>query len=101
MARPRRLRVGAIRHKVVIGSGVDMDGKQGLFDESRQTIHVAPGLGPDVERETSVHEAIHAAIAQTAFRNNLDSEEELAASLAPIIYAMIRDNKDWVAWLQE
>jgi len=99
MARPAHLKVGPIRYKLAMRADMELDEKEGMLDEARQTLHISAGLGADIERETTLHEALHAALAQTAFRHNLESEEELVSSLAPILLSLLRDNPDWVAWL--
>ncbi len=73
----------------------------GLCGEDKQQIHIDNDLGPTVERETVLHEVMHAIWHQTELdRKFKDSDEEMVAwTLAPRLLALLRDNEELVRWL--
>jgi hypothetical protein len=78
-------------------------GTCGLTGEDTQDIAIDDALGRGVERETVLHELIHAMWHQTGLdRKFKDSdEEEVAWSLAPRILALLKHNPDLVSYLVE
>lgn len=95
------MRVGAARY--AIGSlSVDCE-NQGEHYATQAVVLVREHLAPDVERETLVHETLHAVVNQTNLRSGEmpKDEESLVSALSPLVTAWIRDNPRLMAWLQE
>lgn len=61
------------------------------------------GSHPLVERETSVHENLHAAFWVSGASAALGEkrEEEVISMLSPVLFAMIRENPELIEWWQE
>jgi hypothetical protein len=82
-------------------------GANGACMEDLCTILLAPGNDWLVERETILHEALHAVWGQTYLDTKIpddaaDSEgEAIIRELAPRILALLRDNPQFVAYLTE
>lgn len=109
MSRPRTVRVGAVRLSVeqvkALHAEATGDGLDGATLTRQGVILLAENLGFDQERETFLHEALHAAIDQTNLRSaasaDRDEEERLVSALSPVLFGFIRDNPRVIAWLQE
>jgi hypothetical protein len=61
---------------------------------------------PDIEKETLLHETLHAIIDQTALATDGgpltgDNEEQVVRTLSPLIYHTLRTNAQLVKWLIE
>lgn len=89
------------RHKVewdCIGlTADDGDEVDGLFDRSKKLIQIAAGQTHDDERETLLHEILHALEVQ------MDAEipEAKLRQLAVGLYAALKDNRKLVSYLLE
>ena len=86
----------------------------GYTDNTAQDISVAPGMGPLLERETVLHEVLHAVFAVTGSRELIihDGQEEhpkkddpygleerVIRALCTTLFGVLRDNPDLVAYL--
>lgn len=75
----------------------------GHCDRSRLRISLRgpDGMAPGKARETLLHEVIHAVIGTARIEpfGDLEAEETLVRSLAPLLLAVLRDNPDLVAAL--
>ena len=66
-------------------------------------ILIAPDQ-PDIERETLLHEILHALIDQTALASDGgplsgDSEEQVIRTLSPLLFHTLRNNAALTRWL--
>jgi hypothetical protein len=78
----------------------------GIYNEADQTMSIDDDLGFERERETFLHENIHALIAATQLDTMLADEmpgfdEHFVSALAPIMLSWIRENPATIAYLQE
>lgn len=99
---PARVRVGphVYRVKVAKPSGLDHDA-YGVTDIGRSTITLAPGLSDSQQRDTLLHEVLHAVLDGTGWAHRLGAkrEEQLVRALAPALLAVLRDNREAIKWL--
>lgn len=73
----------------------------GVTGTDVERIHIATGLSKGMERDTVLHEALHAVWTQTALDRKYDeeAEEEAIWQLSPRILALLRDNPELVEYL--
>lgn len=96
MSRPKKLRILGKTYSVHFGSTTPLnDTDQGNCDYQQQEICVREGLGPDEERSTVLHEAIHA----VAYAMNVKMSEGAVESFEAGLYALIVDNPDFIKYL--
>ncbi len=81
------------RHKVKWEQ--DLDGDAGQFDCRPLQISVGTGFCIDEQRETVLHEAIHA----VEYQLDLSFKEEQVRQLSVGVYQLLRANPEFVAWL--
>jgi len=75
----------------------------GLYNSTTQQISIAADLGFERQRATFLHEVLHACLTITDLASLLanDLDEHVVSALAPVLLAWMRDNPDWVSYLQE
>lgn len=75
----------------------------GVYQMAEQAIFMDVGLGFERERQTFLHENLHAIFAIGKLEDALmdGAEEHVVGVLAPIMLAWLRDNPKAVAWLME
>lgn len=95
---PSRLKVGPFVYRV--DTTDEMDDQDGTTMTSEKSILLRKSLDDQSIRETLVHEVLHAILDLTWFRG-YDDEERLVASVSPLLYQFLRDNKKVVGWLLE
>lgn len=75
----------------------------GLTGPETQRILIDPKLGPDVERETVLHECLHGIYFQAGLRLEQWSrdkiEEKIIWSMAPRILELLKDNPELTEYL--
>lgn len=99
MKAPDRLRVGPHVWRVR-RRALDADGElYGRTEEQRLLITIAPGRAPSQERDTLLHELLHALWSHCALDQDDDEQERIVRSLAPWLLAALRDNPQLVAFL--
>ena len=98
------LKVGPIRHTVkVIADLHDFDGdgrKTGSFGRVReltQEIQLCAENGPDIQRVTLIHEALHAILYAAGIAG--DHDERVIDALAYGLVSLLRDNPALVGYL--
>ena len=75
------------------------------YDPEPNRITIKPGLHPDQEADTLLHELIHALTGSTgltasgAVLEDSDTAEIVTAALAPALLDMLRRNPDLVTYL--
>lgn len=102
MKRPSSIRVGAWPFKIIRHKGFSSQTDNlGTCGTDTQQIVIDADLGPDVEKATVIHEALHGALSQTVFaaRWSKDEEEDVVRTLDPFIYGLMRDNPEFVRWV--
>lgn len=67
----------------------------GLCDEQRQELKVSTKLAHDLERDTLLHEAIHA----IDYSMQLKMSEKQVNGMGTAIYALLMDNPDLIKYL--
>lgn len=96
MKRPTKLRIIGKTYTVSYGSTTPLNEEdQGNCNYQQQEICVREGLGPDEERSTLLHEAIHA----LAYAMNIKMTEGAVESFEAGLYALLVDNPDLVSYL--
>ena len=76
----------------------------GRCEVHEQTILVQnQGQGPDQERDTVLHEILHAAIKMTGHEDDFRSsrEEAVVYGISPVLLGVLRGNPHLVDWLTE
>jgi hypothetical protein len=96
--RPVSIQVGAHPYRI---RWRPMDGLYGQTSPSACVIEVDPSNAPSQVRDTLLHEALHAVVADTRTRLDRDDEEQLVRVLTPGLLALIRNNPHLVAFLLE
>lgn len=102
---PKKIKIGYLTHKVVYGhikSSKKEDYRLGETHSYKGIIKIAPA-NKTVEKETLLHEILHAALAvsgQTQFLTAKE-EERIVSSLSPYIFQILRDNPILVSYLTE
>lgn len=75
----------------------------GVYEMVEQTISMRNGMGFERERQTLLHENLHAMVAagglEVAFRE--DAEEHIVGVLAPVLLSWMRENPHIVKYLME
>lgn len=94
---PSKVQVGAIRYTII---NEPLEGDAGETREYFQRIAISTGMGPDAERDTMLHEVLHAIWRQTPFRQH-DEEERIIQALAPALLDTLRRNPKLTAYLLE
>ncbi len=106
MKRPKWMWVGAFKYKVQWHKELGNFNAAGATNPELTLILVDPKNDKQVQRETLVHELLHAIWKQTDLRVSMpdddnDSEgEKIIQRLSPYLYAFIKENPEVVAWLQ-
>lgn len=93
MKRPERLRV--IGKRWTVRWDYDNADEYGICDHNSQTLHIQSNLAPDTERDTLLHEVLHAV--DEAMGTHL--EEAQVRSLATGLLAVLADNPSFVRYL--
>jgi hypothetical protein len=78
----------------------------GVYQRSAQAISLDSKMGFETERETVLHESLHAMLAAGRLDTVLDNEahgiaEHVVGTLAPILLAFIRENPEAIAYFGE
>lgn len=78
----------------------------GIYDERPQRISLDKGLPFERQRETLLHESLHAMFSITNLDTILSREaegldEHIVSVLSPVLLAFLRENPRTVAYLQE
>lgn len=106
MKPPETVDVGVFEYEI------KWDDKLGGFNAAGATnpemcvILIDPTNNTQVQKETLVHEMLHAAWKQTSLMTRIPDDdreskgERIIEDLSPLIYAFIRDNREAVRWLQ-
>ena len=103
MTPPRKVKVGPHRFSLYAAKGLVDAGCTGGCGEDTQSIVIDDDLGVTVEKETVLHELMHAIWHQTTLDRTYtdEQEEQVVWSLAPFILALLRENPRLVAYLTE
>ncbi len=102
IAAPKKLKIGHVVVTVIKEKGLgDKAGVAGICGEDTQTIHFDADLGPDIERETVLHESLHHIWHQSTLDKLFtdEQEEQVVWTLAPWLMQLIHDNPKFVEFL--
>lgn len=101
---PSRLKVGAYHYKVSMAPLTD-EGRVGQTYPSRQEIQIAPGQAPHYERDTVIHELLHAIMQQTSLSKmtlwDEGVEEAIVLAVSPLLLQTLRENPRLTNYLLE
>lgn len=97
--RPKCVKVGGHVYRIAIGKSAKMDKQKadGLCEVAKLRITLRSRLEPSRERETLVHEILHAGLDGLGLEDEL--EERIVLRLADQLHQVIRDNPDLVSYL--
>jgi hypothetical protein len=101
---PRNILIGHAYYTVKYDKSLNANaGALGVTGTETQQIHLDPQMGPDVERETLLHECLHGCWYQTLLdRQYRDKQEEdIIYTMAPKILELLRSNPELVEFLLE
>lgn len=90
----KQVRILGKRHRVIWNEKLEDEGC-GEFRPPTLQIHIAAGLNHDEERETMLHELLHA----VAFQVGAEVPEVKHRPLSVALYAAFKDNPKLVAYL--
>lgn len=96
-ALPRQLRIGPMTWSVTLDPL--LSDAVGETRAQKLTIRLAPGQAPDYERDTLLHEVMHAILIHNALELEHDFEEKLCLTLAPALLDTLRRNPRLRAYL--
>lgn len=93
---PKTIRILGKTYEVVKkGSEVWDEDKFGQCDDAGQKIYLRGGLGGDMERDTLLHEILHA----IDFHEKAGLKERQVETMAAGFYAVLRENPDFAKYL--
>ena len=98
MTFPRQVRIGPYRYKVMDRrGGTDL----GECEVDHLLLHISVGQPLDSERDTLLHEVLHACIAHSGLDRRLadDVEEDVIRSLSPVLLDTLQRNRALVRYL--
>jgi hypothetical protein len=103
---PRSVKVGATPYSVRYSSRLSDNGEVGSTTFISQSIELLPGQGPDYERDTLLHEVLHAVVFNTNLRSmegwrEDGREEAIVQALAPVLLQVLRENPRLIDYLLE
>lgn len=102
MARPKKLQINHAEFSVELSKNeTDAMQTNGHFMPDARRIVIDPHLVPNKEREVLLHEAIHAVIDIALLDWKESAEEAVVKSLTGPLLSLIRQNKAFIAYLQE
>jgi len=83
--------------------GNQIEGCIGVCDVNSNTIGIVSTLGPERERETLLHECLHAISSKMGYtlERSDDEDEALVKRMAPILLDFLRSNPRVIAYLVE
>jgi hypothetical protein len=91
-----RLQIGAAEYRVKRVAEVEADDKLGMTRFRRSLIHISKKQSPSSERDTLLHEVLHAVCYESGLSLVLgigdEDEERIIRILAPWLLTVIRDN---------
>lgn len=73
----------------------------GIYDPSEMAVYLTREMSVERQKNTLVHEALHAMLDIPHTNDNIETEEELVGKLATTLLDFIRQNKALVSYLQE
>lgn len=101
---PSKVRVGAHVYSLRFDDELHRHNLTGLCSTEPLWISIAPNtMAPTSEKETVLHELMHAAWNQTSLAKKVssDDQEEAVWALAPLLLSVLRDNPKLVSYLVE
>lgn len=105
---PDQLRVGGLTYPVALDTERNYNAEaEGLCDLRHTRIWIHAGISRQRRRLTLLHEALHAVLGEGALTAGesplLDAEleERVVASMAHGLFALLRDNPEFVAFVTE
>jgi hypothetical protein len=98
--RPRALRIGGREWRIRFRKLASMGDAYGLTHYDKGLLDIANGQAPFDTRDTVLHEAMHAILAQQG-RTSFGSEEEelYVRALATGLMGVLQDNPEFAKWL--
>ena len=96
---PKKVRIGphtwTVKRPVVVERDADPDDPtEGLCLSSKYEIHIQRDLTGTTEKDTFLHELLHACAATVGIRLPHDYEERFVAGVTPILLLVMQQNPD-------
>lgn len=97
---PKSVRVGPFTMRIQITDDILPD-KLGQLKETQLRILIAPDQAPVMERDTVLHEVLHACFLTVNMRDAVDfeTEERVVMRLATVLLQVLRSNHQLVDYL--
>jgi hypothetical protein len=95
---PKSIHIGGVDYELIFPNHNALEGEnKGLICFSSQKIYISKeeGITTTAQKETSLHEVIHAV--ETTSGQELTENQVVALSYG--LFAVLKDNPDWVKWL--
>lgn len=101
---PKKLKIGPYKYSVSKSNlnehVLDGEGKTyGITHVMEQTMVLAEGQGPDMLAESLLHEVLHICCQAAGLGLELENEESIVSSIAPVLLEAIRNNPDMVEFI--
>jgi hypothetical protein len=100
--RPTRLYIEPFTYSLEARPGwSEATGNMGNCLKDSQQLIIDPGLSDQAERDTVLHEALHALWSQTGLQKEYTEEQEegIVWQLTPRLLGFLKDNPEFVKWL--
>ncbi len=95
--RPRRIVTGPFTWRI---EWVDLGGEHyGETDQERLLIRMQPDLAPEFERETLMHELLHACYRTAGIDSTVEREEQIVSGISPFLLDALRRSPGLAAYL--
>lgn len=103
---PKWIKLGPIDLRVRRSKDTELYALRGLmgqYDGKRGVLRLSLDLPPDVERETFMHELLHAVFDQNGLAHEWGEEvtESATRRTSPVLLALLRDNPKLIAFLMK
>jgi hypothetical protein len=102
---PKKIKVGPFTVQTRLEPELQAmtDSLVGLWQDKLLTVLLDAGMTDELEKETLLHELLHAVWDCTGLSKRIDDdqEEEVIRCLSPLVFGMLRANPDLVEYLTE
>lgn len=101
-----KMKVGPFTYTVAEDKNLGAFGKAGVMNSDNLMVSIDPSVAVEVQKETLVHETLHAVWKQTPLVVMIPDEDEdskgelIIQALSPLLFQWIRENPEVIAWLQ-
>ena len=97
--RPEELRIFGRTYSITYVPQEALAGLSGLCDNGLQLIHIAEGQGSEEQKDSVLHEGLHAVIYVIKLVLSQALEERVVTALAAALVGLMQDNPEFAKWL--